>query len=579
VSRALASIFGRFYRRGLLFLLPALAVSSPLRFAVIGDRTGGAQPGIYEQVVEEIEQEKPEFVISVGDQIEGYTEDTVKLNAQWREYGAIVSGLTMPLYLIPGNHDIATTGQLHSYLVNAGQPFYSFDRDGAHFVVLDASRWESSDRLPSEQLDWLAGDLKRAAKARYTFVFYHRPYWDGTTSAGSPDTLHKLFLRYGVDVVFAGHYHRYSTGTYDGIKYTIVGSSGGGAEPGPTGILYHHLLVEADSSGIKMIPVLLGGERRRWDDVTDADIRSVPRSEFGTFRFAAPVVVGPDLRVSGTATVTITNSSPTDSLRGTLVWDKPAAWEVAPEEELVGVAPDTSVESAFHVRSSGRLFPVPKLTLDMAGGQGGPAQVTRRLWAARVAQAVPAASPPVIDGRVDDQCWREPQTRMLDPDGGPVGTDSVRFYFAYDSADLYLAAVCFDPAAATLRARASGRDGAVAEDDCVGYLFQPDTGKGDVFHVLFNPAGAVFDEAIGIGEKGVASAVPAWDGDYTSRTLVGDRFWSIEVRVQLPVELVRPVPGMVWGLNFQRRQPRREANADWQPMMMDARSFGLLLFR
>jgi predicted phosphodiesterase len=579
VNRALGDIQRRFCLTQLLFFALALAAPGPLRFAVIGDRTGGAQPGIYEQVVAEVEQEQPEFVIAVGDQIEGYTEDTVKLNAQWREYKAIVSVLSMPLYFIPGNHDIATTSQLHSYLVNAGQPYYSFDREGMHFVVLDASRWESSDRLPSEQLDWLAADLKKSADARHTFVFYHRPYWDGTTNAGRPDTLHKLFLRYGVDAVFAGHYHRYSSGEYDGIKYTVVGSSGGGAEPGPTGILYHHLLVEVDSSGITMTPVLLGGERRKWDDVTDADIRSVTRSEFGAFRFAAPVIVGADLRVSGTATVTINNSSATDSLKGTLTWDTPAAWEVAPGEELVGVPPDTAVERTFSVKSSGRLFPAPKLTLDMANGPGGPAQVTRGLWVARVAEAVPAAIPPVIDGRVDDQCWFEPQTTMFDAEGGPARTDSMRFYFAYDSADLYLAAVCFDPAVTTIRAQASGRDGAVADDDCVGYLFQPDSGKGDVFHVLFNPVGAVFDEAIGVGKKGEASASPAWDGDYTVRTLIGDRFWSVEVRIQLPVELVGPRPGAAWGVNFRRMQPGRKASADWQPMSLDPSSFGLLLFR
>lgn len=569
----------RFCLAGLLVLVPALAASSPLRFAVIGDRTGGAQPGIYEQVVAEIEQEKPEFVIAVGDQIEGYTEDTVKLNAQWQEYKAIVSGLSMPLYLIPGNHDIATSGHLQPYVANAGQPYYSFDREGMHFVVLDASRWESSDRLPSEQLDWLAADLVKEADAKYTFVFYHRPYWDGTTNAGKPDTLHKLFVRHGVDAVFAGHYHRYSSGEYDGIKYTVVGSSGGGAEPGPTGILYHHLFVEADSSGITMTPVLLGGERRRWDDVTDADIRSKARSELGGFRFAAPVLVGPDLSAGGTATVVLTNSSATDSLKGALIWDTPAAWKVEPGEELVGVPPGSSVTRVFGVKSSGRPFPVPELTLDMAHGPGGPAQVAHRLWVTRVAQAVPAASAPAIDGRVDDQCWRDPETRMLDADGSPARTDSVRFFFAYDSADLYLAAVCFDPAVATIRAQASGRDGAVAEDDCVGYLFQPDTGKGDVFHVLFNAAGAVFDEAIGFSEKGEASAVPAWDGDYATRSFIGDGFWSIEVRVELPVELIKPMPGMAWGLNFRRMQPSRKANADWQPMSLDPGSFGLLLFQ
>ena len=383
----------------LLSVALAAAAPGPVRFAVIGDRTGGAQPGIYEQVVSEVEKEGPEFVISVGDQIEGYSEDTTTLNAQWREYKAIVSRLSMPVYLVPGNHDIATSGQLHSYITNAGQPYYSFDRKGMHFVVLDASRWESSDRLPCEQLDWLAADLGKSANSRYTFVFYHRPYWDGTTDVGNPDTLHKLFLRYGVDAVFAGHAHSYSSGTYDGIRYTVVGSSGAAAESGPTGILYHHLLVDAGTGGITITPVLLGGERREWDDVTDEDLRSFAPSRPPVLRLAAPVVVGPDLKVRGTTTVVVTNPSLTDSLKGMLTWDTPAGWTVGPAEVVVSVQPDARVEKVFEVQNSGRLSPVPAACLVTADAPGSSARFKRSLRVVRVAEAMPTAEPPVGDRR------------------------------------------------------------------------------------------------------------------------------------------------------------------------------------
>jgi hypothetical protein len=185
----------------------------------------------------------------------------------------------------------------------------------------------------------------------------------------------------------------------------------------------------------------------------------------------------------------------------------------------------------------------------------------------------------VIDGRVVDKCWRNPVTHLLDSAGGPAKTDSTRFYFAYDSANLYLAAVCFDPAVTTVKAQASGRDGAVDEDDCVCYLFRPDTSKADVFQVLFNATGAVFDQAMSVNEQGVVCPGPAWDGDYTVKALLGIGFWSIEVRVALPVELVRAGPGEAWGVDFRRKQPGRNASADWQPTGHDPSALGLLLFR
>ncbi len=50
---------------------------APMRFAIIGDRTGGHVEGVYEEMVAEVEAMKPDFVMTVGDHIEGYTEDTL----------------------------------------------------------------------------------------------------------------------------------------------------------------------------------------------------------------------------------------------------------------------------------------------------------------------------------------------------------------------------------------------------------------------------------------------------------------------------------------------------------------------
>jgi predicted phosphodiesterase len=550
----------------------------PVRFAIIGDRTGGHQEGVYGQIISAVEREKPEFVITVGDQIEGYTEDTTTLNRQWQEYKSIVSGLSMPLHLVPGNHDISTNSQLGPYLANAGLPYYSFDHKGMHFVVLDASRWESSAELPSEQLEWLAADLSKAGDARQTFVFYHRPFWYGTTTDGRPDTLHRLFVKYGVDAVFSGHLHQYFGGTCDGIKYTVVGSSGGGAEPGPTGILYHWAMVTADDEDLTIVPVLLDGERRRWDDVTVEDMRTIARSEFTGLRFAAPVVAGPDLKARGAATLIVTNLSSIETLEDSVRWYVPEGWSVLPAKAAVSCAPDSSVSMTFKVQSSGRLFPVPAASLPMAYAAGKSTLVERRLQVVRMCGAVEADAPPLIDGRPIETCWRNPVRRLLAADGGPARTDSTRFHFAYDSADLYLAAVCFDPAVSTVKTGAQKRDDAVQNDDCVDYFLQPDTGMGDVFEVCISASGTVFDQMIHVSPNGDLGMNPAWDHNHEIQTFFGQGFWSIEVRIPLPTELLMPRPGDVWGLNFRRNQPGRKESADWQPIDYDPDTFGLMLF-
>ena len=41
------------------------------RFAFVTDRTGGARPGVFERAVTQLNLLQPEFVVSVGDLIEG----------------------------------------------------------------------------------------------------------------------------------------------------------------------------------------------------------------------------------------------------------------------------------------------------------------------------------------------------------------------------------------------------------------------------------------------------------------------------------------------------------------------------
>src|SRR5437899_1547307 len=55
------------------------------RFAIVSDRTGGHRAKIFSKAIERLNLLQPEFVISVGDLIEGYSEEKDKVQAQWKE--------------------------------------------------------------------------------------------------------------------------------------------------------------------------------------------------------------------------------------------------------------------------------------------------------------------------------------------------------------------------------------------------------------------------------------------------------------------------------------------------------------
>lgn len=555
----------------IVLLLATAGLAAPVvRFAIIGDRTGGHQPGVYEGVVAEAERMRPDFVFTVGDQIEGYTEDPAQLNSEWREYKSIVGGLTMPLHLVPGNHDITTDGQLGPFTEQNGRPYYSVDYQNLHFIVLDNSRWESSDKLPAEELAWLVADLGRTRKMRFTFVFMHKPFWEQSTVRGRPDTLHTLFQKYGVDAVFAGHYHQYFSGAYDGIKYTVLGSSGGETSTGPTGIQYHFTWVTADDAGIHVTPITAGAVRA-WDDVTTEDMRVIGQNEQLGLRFPTPFTA-----TRGSAELVVANRSATASLNDTLRWNVPAGWTVEPQSAAVMAAPGSETRVSFAVACTGRLFPAPVATLRLPYAEGKSSPVSKSLRVARVAACSRADASINVDGKLDEKFWQKPETRLIDAEGGPAKTDSSRFYFAHDDANLYVAAVCFDPAVNTIKAQAGEQDAAVYNDDCVGFFFQPDTSAGDIYQVYLNPRGIAFDQKITVNYDGDMDTDLKWNGSYRVSCANGPASWTIEAAIPLAQLGAKAEPGQAWGLNFRRKQPGKKASADWQPISYDPNTFGLL---
>ena len=82
------------------------------QFAVIGDRAGGHRPGVFQGGMDILNLLQPEFVMSVGDFIEGYVDEDDEddnetvLRSQWAEMDQRVAVLDMPMFFVQGNHDV-----------------------------------------------------------------------------------------------------------------------------------------------------------------------------------------------------------------------------------------------------------------------------------------------------------------------------------------------------------------------------------------------------------------------------------------------------------------------------------------
>ncbi len=228
------------------------ATSGQFEFAILGDRTGEAVPGVYTQAWRDVAAHRPKFVVSVGDTIQGGND--AALNTEWETVlHRIAPYRTGPLFLVPGNHDVWSAASAAAFEKYARHPLhYSFDYNGAHFTVLDDSR---TDKLPDGELEFLKKDLALHQSQSPKFVFSHRPSWILQLVLSNPNfPLHQIAKQYGVNYVIAGHLHQMLRFHLDGITYLSMASSGGhlrGRKEYKDGWFFGYSLVSVNGNSVR----------------------------------------------------------------------------------------------------------------------------------------------------------------------------------------------------------------------------------------------------------------------------------------------------------------------------------------
>ncbi len=206
---------------------PANNAPGVFRFAIVADRTGGMRPGVFENAVARLKLLQPEFVLSVGDLIDGYTKDPKVWNAEWQEFEKIVARLDLPFYYVPGNHDISNPELLAAWKQRRGDPWFSFVYQQVLFLCLH-SEDRTDGGLGAEQIAWAKKTLADQAGVRWTFVFCHRPLWLYADQAGYELVGAALHGRHYT--VFSGHLHNYLKAERDGMSHYVLATSGGGSK-------------------------------------------------------------------------------------------------------------------------------------------------------------------------------------------------------------------------------------------------------------------------------------------------------------------------------------------------------------
>ena len=199
-----------------------------IRFAVLGDTGTGerAQYDVAEQVWRSHAVFPFEFVILVGDNLYGSERPQDYARKVELPYKPLLDA-EIPFYASLGNHD--DPNQIYYKPFNMdGKRFYTFKKDklgsaGVRFFALD------SNYMTRDQLEWFEKELA-ASGEDWKIAFFHHPVYSSGGRHGSEEDLREqlepLFLKYGVNVVFAGHEHFYERlKPQQGIYYFTAGGS------------------------------------------------------------------------------------------------------------------------------------------------------------------------------------------------------------------------------------------------------------------------------------------------------------------------------------------------------------------
>ena len=196
------------------------------QFVIVTDRTGRHRPGVFKKAMLQINLLQPEFVICVGDLIEGYTDNHDTLKQQYGEMDAILESLEMRFFRVVGNHDITNAVMADVYRERYGLPYYHFVYKNALFLIVSTED-PSGLNISDTQVDYFHKALKDNKNVRWTFVFMHRPLFvehDGKLHAGWSKIENMVKDR--PHSVFAGHWHTYAKHNKHGQSYIRLATTG-----------------------------------------------------------------------------------------------------------------------------------------------------------------------------------------------------------------------------------------------------------------------------------------------------------------------------------------------------------------
>jgi len=319
-------------------------------FAIIGDKTGGGEQNwpIFDRAVEEINLLNPDFAMTIGDHIQGYSNDVNAVEKMWKEYMDHLSVLKMPVILVPGNHDISNTMMYNYWREKLGKTYFSFDYKGCHFIGINTEEQLAPEGAVASKnlLDFLVNDIKENKSLRHIFVFLHKPLW-----LENKDIWKNVesALKGSNYTVFAGHYHNLSSDRINDHRYIVLSATGAGMTefPAPELGMFHHYTVVSVDGDKASIAIIQPGNIMPETIATTEFHRKLESAV--SFKSEMPVPPAGET-VTGKLNLSLKNEITTPlKIKGSVSGINENLWKVTPSEAVLEASPSEEKQAVFEL--------------------------------------------------------------------------------------------------------------------------------------------------------------------------------------------------------------------------------------
>jgi predicted phosphodiesterase len=263
-------------------------------FAVFSDLTGGERPGVFEVAVAQLNLLRPEFIVNVGDLIEGGTTDNDQLSREWQSFDQRAGIARAPVFYTGGNHDLTNPRMWEVWEERYGRRYYHFLYKDTLFLVLDTEDnppefqrrisdirdeairiideqgWEAlpeteygklierkSGRISAQQAEYFREVIAQNPDVRWTFLLMHKPAWERPNEENFATMESALQGR--PYTVFYGHVHSYLHEQRHGRDYVRLATTGGVQNPAKDMAIDHVTLVTVSGDTIDIANLRMSG--------------------------------------------------------------------------------------------------------------------------------------------------------------------------------------------------------------------------------------------------------------------------------------------------------------------------------